>query len=78
MGTTPADEATAVPIDTNLVVIEVDEQAAFDAPGLVAELAARGIGVSNLERTTLRCVTHMGVGPEDVRRLRQALGEILE
>jgi len=64
-------------IETNLVMIEVHERAGFDAPGLAAELAARGIGVSNLERTTLRCVTHMGVGPEDVVRLRQALDEIL-
>jgi threonine aldolase len=64
-------------IETNLVMIEVDERAGFDAPGLAAELARRGIGVSNLERTTLRCVTHMGVGPQDVRRLRGALAEIM-
>jgi len=69
--------ACAAEIDTNLVLIDVDPRGGLDAPGLVAELARHGVGVSNLERTTLRCVTHMGVGPEDVRRLQGALEEIL-
>jgi len=63
-------------VDTNLAVVRV----AGPAPGahaLVEALGERGVLVFAFTADSLRFVTHLGVGVEDVERLEAALQEIL-
>jgi threonine aldolase len=63
-------------VETNLVMVRV-ESVEHDAASLAAGLEARGIRVLPLGPAVLRFVTHMNVGPADVARLEEAMGELL-
>jgi threonine aldolase len=57
--------------DTNIVMAEVD-----DAPVLVRELAERGVEVTPLAPTRIRCVTHLDVDADGIERALQAFREV--
>jgi len=63
-------------VDTNLAIVRVAPPAP-DARALVEALGERGVLVYAFTADSLRFVTHLGVGPEDVARLEGALQEIL-
>jgi threonine aldolase len=62
-------------VETNLVLVDVDP-ARWTAAELAAALGEHGVLVLPLGPRTLRFVTHLDVGPEDVERLRSALDAI--
>ncbi len=63
-------------IATNLVKVRVDHPQ-YDAPALAERLGAEGVKVLPLAPDTLRFVTHLDVGPDDVERCATALHLIL-
>ena len=63
-------------VDTNLAVVRVTPPAP-DARALVEALGERGVLVYAFTADSLRFVTHLDLGPEDVERLEGALQEIL-
>jgi len=63
-------------VETNIVIVGVDDVAPLDVAGLARALGERGVGVLPLG-ASLRFVTHRDVGSDDVARLRDALAEIL-
>jgi threonine aldolase len=62
--------------ETNIVFVTVQDPR-FDAERLAARLAERGVRALVQGPRTLRCVTHLDVGPADTERLEQALRAIL-
>jgi threonine aldolase len=74
----PGLDAPPGEVETNIVCTRVDPQAArdVDAAELARALDARGVSVLTLEPHSIRFVTHMGVGSEDVERVAGALAEI--
>lgn len=67
----------AARVQTNLVLVDVTDTR-FDAAQVAARLATQEIRVMPLGPRTLRFVTHMDVGADDVTRLERALRTILE
>jgi threonine aldolase len=65
-----------VGVETNLAIVQVSAPAP-GAPELSTTLGERGVQVMALSADSLRFVTHMGVGADDVERLVAALEEIL-
>jgi threonine aldolase len=63
-------------VETNLVIVQV-AATRLGAPELAEALKEHDVLVMALSPDTLRFVTHMGVGMEDVERLVVALEEIL-
>lgn len=63
-------------VETNLVLVELRGER-WNAPGLAAALGDHGVRVLPMGERTLRFVTHLDVGPEDVERLRKALERVL-
>jgi threonine aldolase len=63
-------------VETNIVLCDVTGTGR-DAPDLVAELAAAGIGCAGRGGGPVRFVTHAGVGPREVDALVSALERIL-
>lgn len=63
-------------IETNLVPVRVTDPR-FDAAALSARLEEEGVLVFALTPDTLRFVTHLDVGPEDLDRLVAAMERIL-
>ena len=59
------------PPDTNIVIAEVD-----DAPQLVGELWERGIEVTPMAPTRIRCVTHLDVDADGIERALAAFREV--
>lgn len=64
-------------VDTNLVMVRV-EHPRYTAEKLAEALQGEGILVMALSSDQLRFVTHLDVGPEDVERLDECLGRLLE
>ena len=62
-------------IETNIVYARL-ERSRFDAAGLQQALAAHGVLAMAQAPRSLRFVTHMDVGAEDVARLEEALGRL--
>jgi threonine aldolase len=74
-----AHEGLTVPveeIETNLVMVRVSHPR-FSAVELAEALGEQGIGVLALGPETLRFVTHLDVGPEDVERLDEAIAALV-
>ena len=69
--TCPPDE-----VETNIVMVRVDHPR-FDPAGLEAALLPHGVLVLPMGRNSLRFVTHMDVGPDDVARLKAAASKLL-
>src|SRR5690349_16994744 len=67
----PPDE-----IETNMVMVQVDHPA-LDAEDLVDALELEGVLVQTMTPRSLRFVTHLDVGPEDVARLAAAAKRVL-
>lgn len=63
-------------VDTNLVLVRVDREDT-DAAALSAALREREVLVLPLTPGTLRFVTHLDVGPDDLARLCAALDDVL-
>ncbi len=63
-------------VESNIVMLRLAHPE-HDPASLAAALAERGVLALPMSRTVLRFVTHLDVGPEDVRRLGAALEEIL-
>ncbi len=63
-------------VETNLVLVRVEHDE-LDARALSARLADEGVLVLPLAPDVLRFVTHLDVGPDDVRRLAAALERVL-
>jgi threonine aldolase len=59
------------PPDTNIVIAEV-----ADAPQLVGELWERGVEVTPMAPTRIRCVTHLDVDSEGIERALAAFREV--
>ena len=59
------------PPDTNIVIAEV-----ADAPQLVGELWERGIEVTPMAPTRIRCVTHLDVDADGIERALAAFREV--
>jgi threonine aldolase len=59
------------PPDTNIVIAEVP-----DAPSLVGALWDRGVEVTPMAPTRIRCVTHLDVDAEGVERAVSAFREV--
>ena len=59
------------PPDTNIVIAEVE-----DAPRLVGELWDRGVEVTPMAPTRIRCVTHLDVDAEGIERALAAFREV--
>ena len=59
------------PPDTNIVIAEV-----ADAPQLVGELWERGIEVTPMAPTRIRCVTHLDVDADGIERALTAFREV--
>ena len=59
------------PPDTNIVIAEV-----ADAPQLVGELWERGIEVTPMAPTRIRCVTHLDVDAAGIERALAAFREV--
>jgi threonine aldolase len=59
------------PPDTNIVIAEVE-----DAPRIVGELWDRGIEVTPMAPTLIRCVTHLDVDAEGIERALAAFREV--
>jgi threonine aldolase len=59
-------------VQTNLVIVEVSS----GAPALAEQLGLRGVRVMALSPGTLRFVTHMDVGADDLDALERSLQEI--
>jgi len=59
------------PPDTNIVIAEV-----ADAPQLVGELWDRGIEVTPMAPTRIRCVTHLDVDADGIERALAAFREV--
>ena len=57
--------------DTNIVIAEVD-----DAPALVGELWDRGVEVTPMAPTRIRCVTHLDVDATGIDRALEAFREV--
>jgi threonine aldolase len=62
----------AARVETNIVIFEVE-----DAPALVGSLRDRGIEVTPLGPTRIRCVTHLDVDRADVERALTAVRDAL-
>jgi len=62
-------------IETNIVYAHL-ERSRYDAEALSAALAEQGVLAMAQAPRSLRFVTHLDVGPEDVERLAQALGRL--
>jgi threonine aldolase len=58
-------------VDTNIVVVERHDAAAF-----VEAAAAAGVRVATVGPTTVRMVTHLGVGRDDAERAAAALARL--
>jgi threonine aldolase len=63
-------------VETNIVMARV-ARAGWSPERLARALGERGVLVLPMNATTLRFVTHLDVGPQDVRRLDEALAAIL-
>jgi len=63
-------------IETNMVMVRV-EHARFDPAKLVEALRPHGVLVLPMSANSLRFVTHLDLGPEDVERLAKAMRTIL-
>ena len=63
-------------IETNLVMVEVDHPR-YSAGELSEALGEEGLGVMALGPGTLRFVTHLDVGPQDVERLDEVIGSLV-
>jgi len=66
----PPDE-----IETNIVYARL-EKSRYDAEGLSNALAAHGVRAMAQAPRSLRFVTHLDVGPEDVGRLAEAIAKL--
>lgn len=64
------------PVETNIVIAGL-AGACLDAPGLIAELKARGILALAINPRTVRFVTHYDVGGADIRQTVVALQDLL-
>jgi threonine aldolase len=62
----------AARVETNIVIFEIE-----DAPALVGSLRDRGIEVTPLGPTRIRCVTHLDVDRADVERALTAVRDAL-
>jgi threonine aldolase len=60
------------PVETNIVVIEVDP-AAITASELLAQLESHGVRAVPFGRNLVRMVTNLGVSAEDIERVGEAL-----
>jgi threonine aldolase len=70
-GTGPLDPSRAV---TNFVLFRVDD----DRPAFLAELEARGILMVPYANGSIRAVTHRGVTADDIDRVIETVGDILQ
>ncbi|HWJ66245.1 MAG TPA: GntG family PLP-dependent aldolase [Nocardioides sp.] len=59
-------------VDTNIVVLDVD-----DAPGLVARAREAGVVTSTVGARTVRLVTHLDVSEDDAQRAAKVLASLL-
>jgi threonine aldolase len=64
----PGVEIDPAAVATNIVVFRVD-----DAPALCTQLAAAGVLMGSLDDRTVRAVTHLDVGAEDIATALEAL-----
>ena len=63
-------------VDTNIVMARVTRKG-WTPERLASALGERGVLVLPMNATTLRFVTHLDVGPQDARRVDEALSAIL-
>ncbi len=68
----PGLSADPAGVETNIVLIQVEEPS-WDAPGVVAALAARGIRLVPFDVRTIRAVTHLDVDDAAIERAGAAL-----
>ena len=72
----PGLSAPLESVETNLIMVEVDHPR-YSAGQLSEALGEEGIGVLALGPGTLRFVTHLDVGAEDVERLDEVIGSLV-
>jgi len=63
--------SSIMPVQTNIVIFEVDPS--FSADEIVALFAAKGIACNTTSRNTIRMVTHLGI---DAQMMDYALSTI--
>ena len=63
-------------VPTNIVMVQVERED-LDAASLAAALEPHGVRALPFGERTLRFMTHLDVGPEDVQRCAAAVGEVL-
>jgi threonine aldolase len=62
-------------VETNIVLIDVSERAE-SAPEMSKKLRAKGVRIGAIDATTLRAVTHLDVGRDDVLEAAGILAEL--
>jgi threonine aldolase len=69
-------EAYPEAVETNIVMVTIT-RAGWTPESFTAALADEGLWTMPMSRHSVRFVTHLDVGPEDVRRLERALAKLL-
>jgi threonine aldolase len=68
---------TVVPPDTNILMVDLAEEAPLDAPGLVQALSGRGILATAFSRRRVRFVTHLDVDDAGIDAAAAAVEEVM-
>jgi threonine aldolase len=66
------------PPATNMVYLQLEQSAPFDAPGLAAQLAAQGVKVPPVGPRRMRLVTHYWIRDEHIERTVLAFRAVLQ